>query len=174
MKNRFFTYLRPLPLAGLLMTGALLTTACLKDDPTTTVSPVSPAVDEAIIQKYIADKGITGAQRQSSGLYFVPVTTDASAVRATAGKMVSVLYTGQLLNGTVFDASSQHGGSPFNFRLGQQQVIAGWDEGIALMHKGDKAILLIPSAMGYGVQDRSPSIPPNSVLRFDVELTNVQ
>lgn len=182
MKNRLFTHFRPLSVVILLAGGGLLATACQKDDAMiiAPVAPVSPATDEAIIQKYIADNAITGAQRQPSGLYFVPVTTNASAVQATAGKTVSVLYTGMLLNGNVFDASSQHDNKPFSFVLehkdpqGNYDVITGWEKGIALMHKGEKAILLIPSALGYGERGAGQFIPPNSVLRFDVELTDVK
>jgi FKBP-type peptidyl-prolyl cis-trans isomerase len=164
MKKVSFPGARQLLFAFLMATLGLLTTACGKD----------PAPDdEAIIKKYIADNKITNAQRQSSGLYYVPVTSNPSGVQATAGKKVSVLYTGTFLDGKVFDASSMHGNTPIEFVLGARQVIAGWDEGIALMHKGEKSILLIPSALGYGASGRS-SIPPNTVLRFDVELVDVK
>jgi FKBP-type peptidyl-prolyl cis-trans isomerase len=131
--------------------------------------------DDALITKYVADNSITTAQKQASGLYYAPITTNPSGVQATAGKTVSVLYTGRLLNGTVFDASSQHGNVPLSFVLGRGQVIAGWDEGIALMRKGEKATLLIPSAQAYGPAGAgNGAIPANSVLRFEVELTDVQ
>lgn len=84
-----------------------------------------------------------------------------------------MLYTGKLLDGTVFDASSRNGNTPYRFVLGARKVIAGWDEGIALLRKGEKGILLIPSALGYGPQGNQ-SIPPNAVLYFDVELVDVQ
>lgn len=132
------------------------------------------ATDDALIQKYIAANNITGAQKQASGLYYVPVVANATGTQATAGKSVSVLYTGKLLDGSTFDASSQHGNTPLSFTLGAKQVIPGWDEGIALMRKGEKATLLIPSAQAYGPSSPSTSIPANSVLRFDVELTDVQ
>lgn len=132
------------------------------------------ATDDALIQKYIADNKITGAQKQASGLYYVPVVANAAGTQATAGKSVSVLYTGKLLDGSTFDASSQHGNTPITFTLGAKQVIAGWDEGIALMRQGEKAILLIPSAQAYGPSSPGTSVPANSVLRFDVELTNVK
>lgn len=131
--------------------------------------------DAAIITKYVADNSITSAQKQASGLYFAPTATNPTGVQATAGKMVSVLYTGRLLNGTVFDASSQHNNVPISFVLGRRQVIAGWDEGIALMRKGEKATLLIPSALAYGPTGAgNGAIPANAVLRFEVELVDVQ
>ncbi len=162
-------------LAAVLGTAGLSTAAC-KKDPANTVAEYKDysAIDEDIIKKYLADNAITTAQRQNSGLYFLPVTTNAAGVRATAGRVVSVLYTGRLMDGTIFDASSRHGtGAPITFKLGVGQVIKGWDEGIALMRKGEKAELLIPSALAYGPSGQG-TIPPNAVLRFEVELTNVQ
>jgi len=132
------------------------------------------ATDDAIIKNYLTANNITGAQKQTSGLYYVPTTTNAAGTPAVAGKSVSVLYTGRLLNGTVFDASSQRNNVPITFTLGAGQVIPGWDEGIALMRKGEKATLLIPSALGYGPAGAGTTIPGNSVLRFEVELTDVK
>jgi FKBP-type peptidyl-prolyl cis-trans isomerase len=160
-----------LPLVLLwLLTAGLLTTACKKDDTT----PVDyTAVDDAAIKKYLADNTITTAQKQTSGLYYVPVTANPTGAPAAAGKVVSVLYTGKLLNGTVFDASSMHNNLPISFTLGSGQVIPGFDEGIALMHVGEKAVLLIPSAQAYGPSGSGSAIPPNSVIRFEVELVDV-
>lgn len=161
---------------ALVSSASLLTVACGDDDPTPVVPPAQDfsATDEAIIRKYLSDNSITTAVRQSNGLYFLPVVTNANAYMPRTGNLVYVKYTGRLINGTVFDATSMHGNVPINFQLGAGRVIAGWDQGIALMHKGDRAELLIPSALGYGNQSPSPAIPANSVLRFEVELTDVR
>ena len=151
-----------------LVSALSLLTACKKDD-----DKDYAQIDEATLKQYVADNTLTAAQRQESGLYFVPVTT-TSGVQPKAGQTVSVLYTGTLLNGTVFDASSQHGNKPISFVLGAGQVITGWDEGIALMTKGSKATLLIPSQLAYGSRGAGGSIPPNTPLRFDVELVEVK
>ncbi|RYY17237.1 MAG: hypothetical protein EOO36_10010 [Cytophagaceae bacterium] len=151
-----------------LLTG-VLTTSCSKDDTVTDYS----AIDDGLIKQYLATNAITTAQKQPSGLYYVPVVTNASAPLATTGQVVSILYTGRLLDGTVFDASSQHNNDPLSFFLTPTRIIAGIAEGIALMHKGDKAVLLIPSGLAYGSSGASPSIPANAVLRFEVELTDV-
>jgi FKBP-type peptidyl-prolyl cis-trans isomerase len=152
-------------LLAVLATVGLLASSCSKD---------YVKIDEDIIKKYIKDNNITNAQRQSSGLYYVPSVEVPTGVRATPGKTVSVLYTGMLMNGTVFDATSRRGNAPFSFLLGSGQVIQGWDEGIALMRKGEKGQLLIPSALGYGEEGAPPSIPKNAVIRFDVELVDVR
>lgn len=151
-------------LAILLLASVPLLTACEKE--TDYVQE-----DEKIIQEYIAKNNIVGAQRQESGLYYVP-TVEGKGAKPKPGQMVSVHYVGTLLNGQEFDNSVKRG-EPFEFQLGVREVIAGWDEGIALMNQGGKAILLIPSAQAYGPQERS-TIPANSVLRFDVELVKIK
>ncbi|HEX8328383.1 MAG TPA: FKBP-type peptidyl-prolyl cis-trans isomerase [Hymenobacter sp.] len=151
----------------LLSAGALFLSACDKDKDYV-------KIDENIIKDYIAKNNISDAQRQGSGLYYVPVSSVPTGTKAVAGKTVSVLYTGALMDGTVFDATSRRGNTPFDFVLGQGQVIQGWDEGIALMRKGEKAVLLIPSALGYGERGAPGAIPKNAVLRFEVELVDVR
>ncbi len=132
------------------------------------------ATDDAIITAYLTSASITTAQKQTSGLYYVPVTANSSGTQATAGKTVSVLYTGRLMDGTVFDATSLRNNTPFSFLLGSGSVIKGWDEGIALMRKGEKAILIIPSALAYGPSGSGTTIPANAVLRFEVEVVDVK
>lgn len=151
-----------------LVAATALASACSKDERQEDYT----RIDADLLSKYVADNHFTAAKKQPSGLYYVPVSTDSSAVRATAGRTVKVSYSGQLLNGSVFDASPAN--QPFSFVLGRGDVIAGWDEGIALMHKGDRATLLIPSALGYGSRGAGGSIPPNAALRFDVQLVDVR
>jgi peptidylprolyl isomerase len=168
MKSLFPPAIFRLLLVALLAGSGLLTTACNKKDET----PDYAAADAATIQKYVADNSIANAQKQASGLYFIPVTTNASAPLATSGQVVSILYTGKLLDGSVFDATSQRDNTPLSFRYGTDRVLPGLEEGLSLMHKGDKAILLIPSGLAYG-SNASTNIPANSVIRFELELTDL-
>ena len=168
MKSLFSTAVFRLLVIALLAGGGLLTTACNKKDET----PDYAATDAATLQKYVADNAITNAQKQASGLYFVPVTTNTSAPLATVGKVVSVLYTAKLLDGTVFDASSQRDNTPLSFTYGTDRVLPGVEEGLSLMHKGDKAILLLPSGLAYGANSPA-NVPANSVIRFEIELIDI-
>ena len=91
---------------------------------------------------------------------------------AIEGSTVSVHYTGWLTDGTKFDSSVDRS-QPFSFRLGAQQVIRGWDEGVKGMKVGGKRKLTIPSALAYGDAGRPPVIPEKATLVFDVELLSV-
>jgi len=93
---------------------------------------------------------------------------------AEAGDTVTVNYVGSLTNGTVFDASANHGTTGFTFNLGAGQVIKGWDLGVAGMKEGGKRKLVIPAALAYGDRAIGDVIPANSTLIFEVELLKVQ
>lgn len=107
-----------------------------------------------------------------SGLKY-QIFKKGSGAEAKAGQMVSVHYTGRLTNGKKFDSSVDRG-QPFDFGLGQGQVIAGWDEGVAGMKVGERRQLTIPAELGYGDRGAGADIPPGATLVFDVELLGVK
>jgi len=116
-------------------------------------------------------KKVTDTLTTASGLKVV-FKKQLNDVKPLKGDIVKVHYNGVLSNGKPFDNSYKRG-QPFPFTLGQRQVIPGWDEGIALMGKGDMATLIIPPNLGYGDQDMGNGlIPPNSTLVFDVNLVD--
>jgi FKBP-type peptidyl-prolyl cis-trans isomerase len=91
---------------------------------------------------------------------------------AKTGHKVLVHYRGMLTDGTVFDESYKRG-APFDFVLGQGDVIKGWDLGVAGMKEGGKRRLIIPSDLAYGDEGRPPTIPAKAPLVFDIELLKV-
>lgn len=123
------------------------------------------AEDEKIITRYIADNKLD-AKPTGSGLYYV-IKTQGSGKQPVSSSNVTVVYKGYLTNGSVFDQSKSTG-----YTTSLTQVIKGWQEGIPYFKKGGKGMLLIPSALGYGSQSVK-DIPANSVLVFDIELTEV-
>ncbi len=92
--------------------------------------------------------------------------------RPKQGARVTVNYTGWLKNGTIFDSSHLPGRTPFKFNLGQHQVIAGWDIGVATMRQGGIRQLVIPAKLAYGADGMPPTIPPDATLTFRVHLLN--
>ncbi len=113
-----------------------------------------------------------GFDKTESGLHY-KVINKGTGAQAEKGKTVSVHYKGSLPDGTVFDSSYKRN-EPIDFPLGMGHVIAGWDEGIALLQVGDKARFVIPPHIAYGEQGAGGVIPPNATLVFDVELMDVK
>lgn len=107
----------------------------------------------------------------TSGLKIKFTEINPKNVKAKDGNHVKVHYEGKLTNDTIFDSSLKRG-TPFSFVLGAGQVIKGWDEGVAYLHKGDKAVLTIPPALGYGDREVG-KIPANSILIFSIELVDI-
>ena len=107
----------------------------------------------------------------ASGLQYEDITVGSGAT-ATAGKSVTVHYTGWLTNGSKFDSSKDRN-EPFEFNLGASEVIRGWDEGVQGMQVGGVRKLTIPASLGYGARGAGGVIPPNATLVFEVELLGV-
>jgi FKBP-type peptidyl-prolyl cis-trans isomerase len=91
---------------------------------------------------------------------------------AKKGDRVSVHYSGYLLDGTKFDSSLDRG-TPFDFVIGQHDVIEGWDDGVVGMKKGGKRKLKIPPHLAYGHVGSPPKIGPDATLTFDIEMLEI-
>ena len=139
--------------------------------------PINSAMREAMDEQLLppADAAIV-AQRyptatiMPSGIRYVvdqPGTGDETPER---GHWVKVHYRAWFLDGTPFDNSYDSGAGPFNFQLGLGRVIAGWDEVIPTMHRGEKRTVIIPYWRAYGDRGIRGKIPAKATLVFDLEL----
>jgi len=127
-------------------------------------APAAPAKDAPAAAD--GDK----VHKLASGLMYEDLVV-GNGKMADPGLTAVVNYTGWLTDGTKFDSSI--GRQPFQFVVGQHQVIAGWDEGVKGMRVGGKRKLTIPPDLGYGAQGAGGVIPPNATLVFEVELLGV-
>jgi FKBP-type peptidyl-prolyl cis-trans isomerase FkpA len=131
--------------------------------------------DDAKIQAYFKEKKLTSQAKKTVGGTWYVITKRGAGAIPKPGQTVSVKYRGTILEtGQEFDSSAKHGDTPFDFVLGQGQVIKGWDQGLAVLPKGSKATLYIPSPLGYGERGAGGDIPPNAILSFEVELIEIK
>ncbi len=134
-------------------------------------------IDDKMLQDYFAKNNIKD-QKTASGLYYT-IQKPGSGENIAKGQTVSMKYTGKTLEGKAFDSNvdtsiGHHGTAPLTFKAGTGQMIPGMDEGVTLLKKGSKATLYLPSPLAYGAQAAGPEVGPNSILIFDVEITDVK
>lgn len=138
-------------------------------------SAAQKATDDKMLQDYFAKNNIK-PEKTASGVYYT-IEKQGTGDNPKAGQDVTVNYTGMTLDGKKFDSnqdSTFHHTQPFTFKIGGHQVIQGWDEGVAMLKKGSKATLYIPSPLAYGPQSPSPAIPANSILMFTIDVTDIK
>ena len=132
-------------------------------------------VDDQNLNKYFAENNLQ-PQKTESGLYYV-IDQDGTGDVIGTDKVVTVNYTGTLLDGKKFDSNvdpSFNHVQPFSFMTGPAgRVIPGWNEGVQLLKKGSKAKLYVPSVLAYGKQ-APPTIGPNKCLIFEIEVLKVE
>lgn len=100
-------------------------------------------------------------------------SSDSCSRKSKKGDILSMHYTGTLVDGKEFDSSRQRG-EPFRFQIGLGQVIKGWDQGLLDMCVGDKRKLTVPPSLGYGDAGAGDRIPPGATLVFETELTKIE
>lgn len=121
-----------------------------------------------VLWKLMSNKKFSPAK----GLTVEIIKSAPMGKEAKKGQLAKLHYTGWLTDKTKFD-SSRDRNQPFEFRVGQRQVIKGWDLGVEGMHVGEKRMLTIESELGYGPSGAGNVIPPNATLVFEVELLDV-
>ena len=143
---------------------------------------VKPENITKIISDYLKTNNLT-ALSTSSGLRYI-IQKAGVGEAAKKGNVAYIHYAGFLLDGKIFDTSLAEVAKANNFNNGprnepyrvsvaMQEVVAGWDEMIQLMNKGMKVTVFIPSYLGYGAQG-SGIVPPNAVMKFDMELVELK
>jgi FKBP-type peptidyl-prolyl cis-trans isomerase len=128
----------------------------------------SEEVEMEILDNYIKNANITVTPTQS-GLYYIE-KQKGNGKQAKPGDQVSVHYTLTLVDGQMVETSLDK--QPISFKLGMNQVIPAWEEGIAMMKEGGSAQLIAPSKIAYG-KDGKNTIMPYSTLIFEVELVKI-
>jgi FKBP-type peptidyl-prolyl cis-trans isomerase len=126
-----------------------------------------PTYEDALIRDFLSTNNIA-ATKDVSGLYY-QIISPGTGTTPLSTSSVKVAYTGRLLTGFVFDQATT--ASPLTIPL--TSVIQGWQIGVPLIKQGGKIRLFIPSRLGYGTTGSGGSIPPNSILDFDIELIEV-
>jgi FKBP-type peptidyl-prolyl cis-trans isomerase FkpA len=130
---------------------------------------IAPSSEQNAIKSYLDSSGITNASLNASGFYFQVINPGSKTTPGLCSS-VAVNYTGQLTNGKIFDQESN-----VIFTLGS--LIDGWKKGLPIIQSGGEIKLFIPPSLGYGqnpVITATDTIPPNSILIFDVKLISVQ
>jgi FKBP-type peptidyl-prolyl cis-trans isomerase len=153
------------PLAGAVI---VLLTAAFAIAQSAAKKPAAPAHPNTSAPTKVTGDGV----KTDSGLQYWDIRVGNGQV-AKEGSRVRVHYTGWLTTGKKFD-SSVDADRPFDFTIGNAEVIKGWEQGIAGMKVGGKRQLRIPPELGYGAEGYPPDIPPNATLIFDVQLLGVQ
>jgi len=129
--------------------------------------------EKKTLDAYFIEKNLQ-AEKNPDG-YYILMKSPGKGSQIKKGEKVYVNYTGQFLNGIIFD-SNANSGKPYPFTVGNHEVIEGWDLAVQQLRKGDKVTLIIPSALGYGRSGlkRGNSnkyyVPPYSTLIFDFEV----
>jgi FKBP-type peptidyl-prolyl cis-trans isomerase FkpA len=131
--------------------------------------------EDQVIREYLAANNLQ-AERDPSGIYYRVLTPSATNVRPLTVDTVLVNYTGRVLYGKVFD-TNRFGTEPARLPLGG--TIPGWQIIVSQMQQGERREVYIPSTLAYGSSGQSDrntgrfTIPPNTILVFDIELVDL-
>ena len=128
----------------------------------------SPAADSPALLQFAKNNGIVPL-KDSTGLYY-QIINQGSGPFPSATSKIYVTYTGELMNGAIFDSTSNSSSTGFQLN----QLIKGWQIGLPKIQTGGQIKLLIPSALAYGCTGAGTKIPPNAPVYFEIKLVFFQ
>lgn len=149
---------RPIPAYGALLFALLAAAAC--DD------SLGPEVQPQVIEETTFDPSLEidleQMTKSSSGLYFQTLR-EGEGEQAAPGNTASVDYVGHLSDGRLFDSGT------YEFELGANEAIAGFDQGVTGMRVGELRRVVVPPELAYGNESRGV-VPAGAILVFDLDL----
>ena len=163
----------------ILLLAFIIIQGCLKKNSNscgyTSLNITAASAEITTLKDTLLSLGITNATQDPTGFFYVISQPGSGSSVTSLCTLISVSYKGTFLNGTVFDSTAT--GNIANIQLGQ--VIVGWQKSVPLLSKGGDIIVFIPPSLAYGpnpVTDNSGNIiiPPNSYLKFNIQLVNIQ
>ncbi len=128
----------------------------------------TPSADSSTLLLFAKNNGIVPL-KDSTGLYY-QIINQGSGGFPSANSKIFITYTGELMDGSIFDSTSNFSATGFQL----DQLIKGWQIGLPKIQTGGQIKLLIPSALGYGCMGAGTKIPPNSPLYFEIKLVSFQ
>lgn len=155
--------------AGASALALLVFAGCGGGGPDPEGPPLPPSDPALLFFSPELEVDLSEFERTSSGLYVQDVQVGEGPIARRTSR-VWIHYVGWLPDGTVFDASL--GGDPYHTRLGGNEVIRGWNEGITGMRRGGIRRLVVPPNLGYGSRGQG-DVPPGATLVFQLELVDV-
>jgi|ERR1017187_2602529 FKBP-type peptidyl-prolyl cis-trans isomerase FkpA len=163
----------------ILLPAIIIIEGCLKSSSNscgyTNINIAAPAAEVTTLKDTLFSLGITNVTQDPAGFFYVINQQGSGTTISTLCTQISVSYKGTFLNGVLFDSTAT--GQVANIQLGQ--VIVGWQKSVPLVSKGGNITVFIPPSLGYGpnpVTDNLGNIiiPPNSYLKFNIQLVNIQ
>jgi FKBP-type peptidyl-prolyl cis-trans isomerase len=142
------------------------------------VSMLRSLTENQQISRYLTANKLTLTDSSSTGLKIIKTTSNPTGNALVTGQTVTLGYKGYLLrNSTPFDSTTA--AKPFDVTLGTSQVIAGFEEGIRKLRVGEKATIIIPSAIGYGTKGATNNnnqyvVPPYAPIIFKLEVLAIK
>lgn len=128
---------------------------------------------EKIIEAYTDTSGFKFSKTPEGVYYSIVEEGVQPSILPKNGDAVVFHYSGSFLNGHVFESSYNDVGHAITFTLGKGAVITGWESAFKYLPKGSKAIIIVPSDLGYGALNKEDKIPPHSILLFEVHLMGI-